>query len=282
MTLRYPLLAVAMALAPAAASQDDTASMLPFAPDREYTVEELQEGMPRIGEVPGVKLEWVARRMTNNGLPMQIQQFESRRDLDEIVSAYKRRFRRLGVLAPHSDVRGGFAELYGGLGPYFVRLQVGERDGFTTGYLSVIAQPKTVASDRSTELPLPDSVEIKSRMGYDDAGIPAETLMGQSEHLPGILVDDFRRNLESEGWKREGIGAGGREGPAMRTRANLRYSRDGQRLQILIAHQRDRREQSVVVVHGGNGHEAGKADCRIVATETPSPGRIDHDRVRHR
>jgi len=222
--------------------------------DAASSAEELQQRMPRVGAVDGVKLEWVARRMTSNGLPMQIRQLSSQRRLDAVADAYARRLERLGVIAPHRKDRNGFSELYGALGPYFVRVQLGRRNDRTVGYVSVMAQPGTVETDRSTELPLPESVTLATRKAFGRGGGDGETLMGYSDDLPGVLVNDFRRVFNDSPWQRQKMAKQSENRPAMRERAALLYERRGQRLQIIIV----RRDQgpanrSVVMIHWRKG-----------------------------
>jgi hypothetical protein len=240
-------LAIAAGWALASAAGAGQASGSPFAPDGDYTREQLREQMPRIGAVPGVEVSWVSQRMTNNGLPMSIQQLRSQRSVEAVLDAYSERFEKLGVLAPHRKGRGRFGELYGALGPYFVRLQVGRKGDETTGYLSVMAQPGTVASQRETAFPLPRSVELVSRMDYGEGTRPGITLMARSSDPPGILVNDLHKALTDGGWTRARPGEDEARQQAMRGRVSLRYEKSGQAAQVVVVERNS--GNAALVVH---------------------------------
>lgn len=214
-------------------------------PDGEYTVEVLQKAMPSIGAAPGVTMQLVAGNMTNNGLPMQVHQFISERPVEEIVAMYQTRFEQLGMLGPRIEVSGDFASLYGGLGPYFVRMQMAQDSGQTTGYVSVMAQPGTVEPTRDSDFPLPASLTIESRMVFRDAGDEMETLIAHSNDFPGTVLDDLVRHLSAEGWRE--VESGGRG--AGRDIGGLRFTQGNDRAEILVSGGRDGAYRSAVVVN---------------------------------
>ncbi|TQE99855.1 MAG: hypothetical protein FKY71_06500 [Spiribacter salinus] len=214
-------------------------------PEGEYTVRKLQRGMPEIGAAPGVTMQTVADNMTNNGLPMQVHQFKSERPVEEVVELYKARFEQLGMFAPQSDMNRGFATLYGGLGPYFVRMQMASKDGETAGYLTIMAQPGTVETERDSAFPLPASVTVESRMQFGDDGAAAETLIAHSDDFPGTVLDDLDRTLNAEGWNH----ANPDSGTTMRDGGAVRYTRGDGRAEIFVSTARDAPYRSAVVVN---------------------------------
>jgi hypothetical protein len=155
-------------------------------------------------------------------------------------------------LAPHRKGRRRFGELYGALGPYFVRLQVGRKGDETTGYLSVMAQPGTVASQRETDFPLPRSVELVSRMDYGEGPRPGITLMARSTDLPGIVAKDFHKALQDAGWTRVKPDREAAKEQAMRGRVSLRYEKSGQTAQVVVV-KRDGNHAAIVVHWRRNG-----------------------------
>lgn len=220
-------------------------SMPRLFPEGEYTVRNLQRGMPTIGAAPGVTMQAVADNMTNNGLPMQVHQFKSSRPVEEIVALYEARFEQLGMFAPQSHMNEGFATIYGGLGPYFVRMQMASQNGETSGYLSIMAQPGTVEPERDSEFPLPRSITIESRMQFDDDGAAAETLIAHSDDFPGTVLDDLHRTLNAEGWEQANSGAAA----TMRDRGAVRYTGANGRAEIFVSTARDAPYRSAVVIN---------------------------------
>lgn len=157
--------------------------------------------LPVIGDVQGVQTAWVARKMSQNGVPMSIRSFKSTHSIDEVLQAYRKELLADG--APHADIvhTGGVNTLGAGIGPYFINVQGANHGGMgSAGFIVVSLIPGVMNSSTDTTLPVPDGAHVLSVQRYDEQGKKAESATMASTKAVSIMADDVKADVEDDGW----------------------------------------------------------------------------------
>jgi len=82
---------------------------------------------PDVADPPRSKVEWVAREARVNGLPSQIERFESELSADEMIEFYRTRWSRSSLGAPRENKANGWHSLSTLHGSFQVAVQVRPR-----------------------------------------------------------------------------------------------------------------------------------------------------------
>lgn len=157
--------------------------------------------LPQVGSVHGVQTAWVARKMSQNGVPMSIRSFKSKRSIDEVLQAYRKALLASG--AQHADIvhSAGVNTLGAGMGPYFINVQGANHKGMgSAGFIVVSVMPGVMDSSTDTSLPVPKGAHVLSVQRYDEQGKKAESATMASSKAVSVMADDVKAGLKGRGW----------------------------------------------------------------------------------
>lgn len=157
--------------------------------------------LPEVGDVQGVQTAWVARKMSQNGVPMSIRSFKSVRSINDVLKAYRKTLLASG--AQHADIvhTAGVNTLGAGIGPYFINVQGANHGGMgSVGFIVVSLVPGVMDSSTDTSLPVPDDAHVLSVQRYSEQGRKAESVTMASRRAISVMADNVRADLEGRGW----------------------------------------------------------------------------------
>lgn len=188
---------------------------------------------------------WVADDIVQNGVRMQIQQFESALSIEQVLAFYRTRW-GLGSTPDNpgyvENVVGEWQVISRLKGDQNIALQLkpGKASG-TEGFLS-IADLSTLQADgyRQPDFPKPDQTELVSSSVSSDTGRLATTLIMMNPHSVRSNLAYYQSRMPSNGWSQS-------YSQMMSDTGVLMYSRDGGTAEIAISRSDDGR--SVVLVN---------------------------------
>lgn len=163
--------------------------------------------LPKFDVLPRMSTEWVAEKLTYNGLPASIRNFKSTDSVDEVFTAYERQWRTRGF---NKVARSRFGEMRTlGIqnGEHYFTVQARSRaDGGCEGSLIVSLTPLKATGEVSTEFPLYPNSELISVIESHDAGLAAETIVSINNSSVGSNSSWIKTSLEGDGWVHQQFG----------------------------------------------------------------------------
>jgi len=156
------------------------------------------EALPDLGAPPQGAVQWIAKSMRMNGLPMTLKIFESRLTPDAVLAHYE-----AFVKGTHESRRAVNT-------PWHV-LMLKSEDHFITVHARAVAHGSegtilvSPAIDPDslrmrTKFPRPASTRIVNLQQYDDDGVQSEHISLSSNRASFVELQDFSQLLIGEGW----------------------------------------------------------------------------------
>lgn len=144
--------------------------------------------------MPGLNAQWVAKNMTQNGIPMNIRALEGPIGVDAVVDYYRQLWQSVKTIR-----QGEWRTLSGVMNNSLYTIRLRSAGIGCEGYLMVSATPDQAIKE-STRIPLPHGVRVISRQAYDDGGNTGESLTLASYQQPATLGINFHHSLSAAGW----------------------------------------------------------------------------------
>jgi hypothetical protein len=167
--------------------------------------------LPRVPPPPAGTAQWVAERMRLNGLPMTLQSFDTRMEVDALLHHYEQ-WARGAIGAETFRTRSGDWQVLSlRSDAHLITIQARANGGGSHGTIAVSPRLEKRAVALVSLFPLPRSLRIVTLQQYDDAGMQAEHIGVLSERAPHIEARALATALTAAGWQVT------RERPAQRT-----------------------------------------------------------------
>jgi len=144
---------------------------------------------------------WIAKDMTQNGMPMAIQTFQSPRSVENVLDFYRQAWSLPG------DVRGFVENSVGGwkmisrlANDHNVVLQIrDDAGGGSSGFLSAMAL-EVAGTTPQDDIPIPANAELVSNTRVVDGNRVSRTTVLLSHADRGSIVGFYRDRLQRKGW----------------------------------------------------------------------------------
>lgn len=165
------------------------------------TLARLTAALPDVPAPPQGEVQWVARSMRMNGLPMTLKTFQSRLDPEQVFNHYESIAARWG----RSEFRRSASHQHRLLSirsaRYHVTVEARATVSGCEGTITVSTPPERSAASVDSSFPRPASAHIVSRQEYEDDGIEAEHLSLVSTRSASVEALAFADALSRDGWQ---------------------------------------------------------------------------------
>ena len=158
---------------------------------------------PEVPTPPQTRMEWIARSMRMNGLPMTLRSFDSSLPAAEVLAHFARWW-----TSAVADSQRNAQQLQ--IGPWqvlaltstrvHITVRVKSAGSGTTGTIAVSINPAVVQPSLVTSFPHPRDARVVSLQQYADPGSSAESIAFSSGRAVEIVARDFSRALAHQGW----------------------------------------------------------------------------------
>lgn len=160
---------------------------------------------PEIPSPPESKVAWVAQNMTQNGVPMKIQNFSSRLGVKEITGYYMSTWTKGNGQKPVINEAGEWTVVGKIDGGYLLTVQAKrtKNGSGSEGFLAVstlLASAKSDSIRSDTSFPRLPGTKMLSDTRSMDAGRFGKTLMMKNNHSVRSNASFYMSNLKSKGW----------------------------------------------------------------------------------
>lgn len=192
---------------------------------------------------PDARLQWVARHMIYNGVPMSVKRFDSDQKPSDILAFYRRAWASNTAGAPVENTVDPWQTISIPQGKCFftVQVQAAGKNG-STGLLSATQVPdrtRVISPDKS--LPMMSGSKIINDIEHRDDGKSARTLMLSNGFSAESNASFYRQTLADQGWRTvSSYQMATKKGPGITlvmkrglAEASLVISRDGQNTVVL-------------------------------------------------
>lgn len=157
--------------------------------------------------MPEAQKIWVAKNITQNGMPMSILSFSIEASLGDVENFYKKRQAGAPVYIEHDKESSVVA--YQEDDCFFsIRLKE-EKNTFsqrtvTQGQIVAtrLDTVPTIVADNKVDIPLLPNSKVISRMESDESNTHAVTLLLSNNHSKEANYRYFNKKLEQEGWQK--------------------------------------------------------------------------------
>lgn len=165
------------------------------------TVAGLTASLPDIGPPPQGEVQWIARSMRMNGVPMTLKSLRSHLSPTDLFSFYEARLRGEAGGEFRRWSTGEWQLLAIRSTRHYVTLQVRQVATGSEGTIAVTNVPSHTAANLTSEFPRPATTRILSLQEYDDAGIESEHISMSSSRAVAVEARAFRTELTRRGWQ---------------------------------------------------------------------------------
>lgn len=154
---------------------------------------------------PQTRLSWVGKHIVQNGMPMQILQFQSSLSQPELLRFYReewQQYHKPGERASVTRDVGEWRMLSTLVDAHHVVLQLKREAGQLTGFLS--ATPLDIATEHSSitnQFPRQSGSQLISSTESNDGGVKATTLILQNHYSLRESHTFYKNALQRKGWK---------------------------------------------------------------------------------
>lgn len=160
---------------------------------------------PEIPSPPESKVAWVAQNMTQNGVPMKIQNFSSRLGVKEITDYYMSAWTKGGGQKPVINEAGEWTVVGKIDDGYLLTVQAKrtKNGNGSEGFLAVstlLASAKSDSIRSDTTFPRLPGTKMLSDTRSMDEGRFGKTLMMKNNHSVRSNASFYKNNLKSKGW----------------------------------------------------------------------------------
>lgn len=157
--------------------------------------------LPDVPAPPQGEVQWVARSMRMNGLPMTLKTFQSRLDPEHVLNHYESIAGRWGRNEYRRSTVNGNRLLSIRSARYHITVEARGTVRGCEGTITVSTPPEQSAAAVRTAFPHPPTARIVSRQEYEDDGIEAEHLSLSSARSATVEAQAFVTLLQREGWQ---------------------------------------------------------------------------------
>ena len=161
----------------------------------------LTASLPDLPAPPQGEVQWVARSMRMNGLPMTLKTFQSRLDPEQVLNHYESIAGRWGRNEYRRSTVNRNRVLSIRSARYQITVESRATVGGCEGTITVSTPPERVAAAMRTAFPHPPTTHIVSRQEYEDDGIEAEHLSLASQRSASVEAQAFATALQRDGWQ---------------------------------------------------------------------------------
>jgi hypothetical protein len=165
------------------------------------SIEHSTRGLPRVGAPPQGEVQWIARSMRHNGLPMTLQSFHSRLAAADVLRHYEARAKAETARESMRSRRGDWQMLTLKGAGYFITIQARDSTPGSVGTITVTADPAGTEQSLATHFPLPSSTQVVSVQQYEDRGDQAEHISLVSARAPHAEALSCAQTLSRAGWQ---------------------------------------------------------------------------------
>lgn len=163
--------------------------------------------LPKFDVLPRMSTEWVAENLKYNGMPASIRNFKSPDSVDEVFTAYERKWRTRGFNKVAHSKFGDMRTLGIENGDHYYTVQARKlASGGSEGSLIVSLTPLEAKAGASTEFPLYPNSEIMSVIESNDVGMNAETIVSTNSSSISSNAHWITSSLERDGWVSQQFG----------------------------------------------------------------------------
>lgn len=159
----------------------------------------LTASLPDIGPPPQGEVQWIARSMRMNGVPMTLKTLRSQLQPQELFDHYEAQRRGREHSESRRSVRGDWQVLAIKSHRHYVTIQVRQSVEGSDGTITVTAIPATPRI--ATDFPRPLTTKLVSLQEYDDGGIESEYISLSSPRAVAVETQAFVYELTRDGWQ---------------------------------------------------------------------------------
>lgn len=199
--------------------------------------------LPVLDIMPGMRLEWVARNMIYNGIPMSIRRFSIGSSATTVMHYYASRWKGKGAVRVAHSKTGQFEVIGVGHRQFYDTVQVRDVDGGSEGVLVVPRFLRASEYDFSSKFPLPPETDLLTKVESVDAGVKAETLVLKSRRSVHFNATWMETTLIRQSWTLQSTVS-----RSAGNRRQLNFQRGSQRCQITISAKNDRTGLGVLIL----------------------------------
>jgi hypothetical protein len=150
---------------------------------------------------PQSEVQWVAKNMRMNGVPMTLQCVQSRLAPAALLDYYETQTRASGHNEYRRSANGEWQLLAIKSPRHYVTVQVRATIAGSEGTITTSALPPPAIEKLASEFPRPPTSRIVSLQEYDDAGIQSEHISLLSTRAVALEAWAFSQKLVRSGWK---------------------------------------------------------------------------------
>lgn len=156
--------------------------------------------LPDLAAPPQGSVQWIARSMRMNGLPMSLRAFESRLSPDAVLAYYESELKSSGSHDVRRAVNATWQMLMFKSHDYFITVQTRRAHAGSEGTILVSPALEPARLKVQTDFPRPSTTRIVNLQQYDDAGMQSEHISLSSDRAPFTEAQAFSRLLITNGW----------------------------------------------------------------------------------
>jgi hypothetical protein len=165
-----------------------------------WTLSANAEHLPDLAAPPQGAVQWIARSMRMNGLPMSLKAFESRLSPDAVLANYESQLQSLGSYEVRRSANPPWRVLMLKSHEHFITVHARPASSGSEGTILVSPALDPAALKLQTEFPRPPTARIVNLQQYDDAGMQSEHISLSSERAPFTEAQAFSQLLITNGW----------------------------------------------------------------------------------
>lgn len=156
--------------------------------------------LPDLAAPPQGSVQWIARSMRMNGLPMTLKAFASRLSPDAVLAHYEARLKSFGSHETRRSINSPWQVLTFRSHQHFITVHARSVSGGSEGTILVSPALDPALLRVATSFPHPATTHIVNLQQYDDAGMQSEHISLSSARTPFVEAQAFSQLLIRDGW----------------------------------------------------------------------------------
>lgn len=165
------------------------------------SIARLTAALPDIGPPPQGEVQWIARSMRMNGIPMTLKVVQTRLSPSELFTFYEASMRGQSGNEFRRWATGEWQSLSIRSPRHYATIQVRPVIAGSEGIIAVTMSPEQAKPKLASEFPRPLLTRIVSLQEYDDAGIESEHISLSSHRAVTVEARAFHQVLTRAGWQ---------------------------------------------------------------------------------
>lgn len=157
--------------------------------------------LPDIGPPPQGEVQWIARSMRMNGIPMTLKLIQTRLSPSELFTYYEASMRGQPGNEFRRSTTGEWQLLTIKSSHHYATIQVRPVVAGSEGTIAVTVSPEQATPKLSSTFPRPLTTRIVSLQEYDDGGIESEHISLSSSRAVTMEARAFQQELARDGWQ---------------------------------------------------------------------------------